>query len=67
MTTNYTKIAKASGTSYTKIAKPTAGQSISGSPIGMLLSLTYATIIGGIYTKIPKASGTLYTKIIKAT
>lgn len=67
MTTTWTKIANASGTAWTKTTKPTTGGAASGSPIGLLLSLTYATTVGGIWTKINNASGTSWTKIAKAT
>jgi hypothetical protein len=74
MTTSWTKVTKASGTSWTKISKATnADHTVStvvGSPIGLLLALTYATtssVATGIWTDIPKASGTSWTKITKAT
>lgn len=66
MPTTYTKIAKPT-TSYTKVANAPTGISTSGSPIGLLLALTYALTSGTPYTKIAKVSGTLYTKITKAT
>lgn len=66
--TNWTKITKPSGTSWTKLTKPTVvnGPAV-GSPIGLLLALTYATSPGSTWTKITKASGTNWTKISKAT
>lgn len=67
MTTNWTKISKASGTSWTKITKPSNSAPRVGSPIGLLLALTYATSSGTSWTKIAKASGTSWTKITKAT
>lgn len=69
MTTIYTKVPKATGTSYTKVLTSTKNMSQAvGSPIGLLLALTYATaIVTSIYTKVSKASGTVYTKVAKAT
>ncbi len=67
MTTTYTKIAKPVGTAYTNVANATKGLSIQGSPIGLLLALTYATSQGTPYTKVANATGTIYTKITKAT
>lgn len=66
MTTNWTKITKASGTSWTKVAKSVIGTGTGGTPIGMLMALTYSGT-GGTWTKITKASGTSWTKIAKAT
>ncbi len=72
----WTKVAKASGTSWTKLPKASFNgtQTISqGTPIGLLLALTYAvpttTPVPGIspWTKVAKASGTTWTKITKAT
>lgn len=65
-------------TSWTDIPKPLPTTSVmsnnfsGGSPIGLLLSLTYSTvtqssIVTGIWTNISKASGTTYTNIAKAT
>ena len=65
--TTWTKITKAANTSWTKLAKPTTQVQASGSPIGLLLALTYATTTGTNWTKITKASGTSWTKITKAT
>lgn len=68
MTTTYTKVPKASGTSYTKITIPTHGVATQGSPIaaGFFLYLTYPATKGTNYTKTTKAAGTIYTKITKA-
>lgn len=65
MTTTWTKINKATGTTWTKISKPTT--LINGSPIGLLLGLTYAGLNSTSWTKIGKATGTSWTKITKAT
>ena len=58
----WTNVVKASGNSYTKVAKPVfssiASQS-SGSPIGLLLALTYAGTV--VTTTDP------WTNIAKAT
>lgn len=75
MVTSWTDIPKASGTPYTKVPKPSGSGSSSsgpavGSPIGLLLSLTYATtssIITQMWTGVAKASGTSWTDIPKAT
>ena len=67
MTTNWTKVNKASGTSWTKVSKPTYKVSTNGSPIGLLLALTYATTAGTQWTKVNKASGTAWAKLNKAT
>ena len=71
MTTSWTQVNKASGTSYTDVAKPTTftGTTPAGSPIGLLLALTYAGAInvGDIWTDVSKAVGTLYTNVTKAT
>ena len=55
--------------SWTKVSKPSgSGTTTVGSPIGLLLSLTYATAITtSLWTKVAKASGTSWTKITKAT
>lgn len=66
MTTTWTKLTKASGTSWTKLTKPVSGGGVGGSPIGLLLALTYS-VSGTAWTKITKASGTSWTKIAKAT
>lgn len=67
--TTWNKVTKASGTSWTKIAAPSiGGTSVPGSPIGLLLALTYATAIStGIWTPITKATGTVWNKITKAS
>lgn len=65
MTTNWTKITVGS-TSWTKTPKPVA--SGGGTPIGLLLSLTYSQNIGALnWNKVVKPSGTTWTKVIKAT
>lgn len=66
MTTTWTKVNKASGTTWTKIASPSGSFPPVGSPIGLLLALTYAVTQTG-WTKVSKASGTTWTKITKAT
>lgn len=62
MTTTYTKINKASGTSYTKLSPP--GNARYG--YGKYGTATYGSDGRG-YTNITKAAGTSYTKIAKAT
>lgn len=66
----WTKITKATGTSWTKRPKPSDEVTITGgNPIGLLLALTYSstpTKVTG-WTKITKPSGTSWTKITKAT
>lgn len=64
--TSWTKVTKPTGTSWTKI-QPSGGIP-EGTPIGMLLALTYAAAqFSTSWTKITKASGTTWTKITKAT
>lgn len=67
----WTKIAKAAGTSWTKIAKAGTQTTVTaGTPIGLLLALTYATsnnVTTTTWTKSAKSSGTAWTKIAKAT
>jgi hypothetical protein len=63
--TTWSKITKASGTSWTNIAEAPARIS-SGMPIGLLLALTYSNPAGG-WNKIAKATNTSWTKITKAT
>lgn len=54
-------------TTWTTIPKASGGSG-GGTPIGMLLALTYASGGGGsIWTTITKASGTSWTTIPKAT
>lgn len=63
MTTSWTNIPKPSGVDHTVNTE-------AGTPIGLLLALTYAdtsSVISGIWTDIPKASGTSYTNVAKAT
>lgn len=54
MTTTWTDIAKATGTTYTDVPKPLPTSSVAtniysgGQPIGLLLSLTSSSIIGQI-------------------
>lgn len=68
MPTTWTKVTKASGTSWTKIAKPILSiAQTGGSPIGLLLSLTYSTTVNATWTKVSKAANTTWTKITKAT
>ncbi len=71
MTRTWTKLTKASGTSWHKLAKPTSTNAVvsgGGSPIGLLLALTYTGTSSGVstWTKITKASGTSWTKLTKA-
>ncbi len=59
-------------TTWTKIPKPvnTVETTTPGTPIGLLLALTYATsgtVVIDKWTKIVKAAGTAWTKITKAT
>lgn len=65
--TTWTNISRASGTSWTNITKPTSLAVTGGSPIGLLLSLTYAANVTTSWTNITKASGTSWTNIAKAT
>lgn len=66
--TTWTKITKASGTGWTKIAKAVDPvTSTGGTPIGLLLALTYANTTDSLWTKITKASNTTWTKITKAS
>lgn len=66
--TNWTGVAKPTNTSWTGVPKATGiNPIVVGSPIGLLLSLTYAATIGGTWTKITKASGQTWTKVAKAT
>lgn len=68
--TTWNKITKASGTSWTKIGTPgNEVIDVGGSPIGLLLALTYParTVVISGWTKITKAAGTTWTKITKAT
>lgn len=62
----WTDLAKPSGTSYTDLSKPTDGHStiFSGTPIGLLLALTYASDIvsGGNWTDIAKNTA-LWTNV----
>lgn len=74
MTTNWTKIPKASNTNWTKIPKATFPGQVtisSGMPIGLLLALTYSSssITPGvsIWNKVSKAVNTTWNKITKAT
>lgn len=52
MTITWNKITNASGTSFTKIPKPSGTTSVitqtyaGGDPIGLLLALTYSSVIG---------------------
>lgn len=65
MPTTYTKIPKASGTSYTKVS----GGNILFDDIAVTFSSASTNFDGNrvTYTKVAKASGTSYTKISKAT
>lgn len=65
MTTTYTKIPKATGTSYTKIS----GGYIAFDDPSVAFDDSNTNFDGNriTYTKITKASGTAYTKIAKAT
>lgn len=65
MTTNYTKITKASGTSYTPIS---LGATLYDDSIVIYdSSVTPYDGQFNTYTTVAKASGTSYTKIPKAT
>ncbi len=67
-TGSWTNINKASGTSWSKITKATGTSSgvTGGSPIGLLLALTYAGSSGvSIWHNITKASATNWTDITK--
>lgn len=64
--TTWTTITKPTNTTWTKV-QPSGGIP-GGTPIGMLLALTYAaTQFTTSWTTITKASGTVWTKITKAT
>lgn len=63
--TTWTKLPKASGTSWTTVPDADIGLTTGGSPIGLLLALTYANTLGTHWTKLPKASGTVWTNIPK--
>lgn len=75
--TSWSKTSKASGTSWAKTPKAVlAGGSSTispGTPIGLLLALTYASSSGGgvtpgtSWSKLSKSSGTSWTKTPKAT
>lgn len=65
--TTWTKQTKASGTSWTKVILPKSSSPAKGSPIGLLMALTYATSNSTTWTKISKATGTTWTKVTKAT
>ncbi len=65
--TTWTKVPKATGTTWTKTAKPPTVVQVTGSPIGLLLALTYATSAGTLWTKVTKATSTVWTKVPKAT
>lgn len=67
MTTTWINISKPSVTSWTTIPKATGSAGTGGgSPIGLLLSLTYAAG-GATWTTITKPTGTSWTTIPKAT
>lgn len=53
-------------TTWTKVAKPDNGIS-AGSPIGLLLALTYSTSSGISWSKVNKASGNPWTKVSKVS
>lgn len=62
----WTKITKPTSTAWVKV-QPSGGIP-SGTPIGLLLSITYAANqFTTSWTKITKASGTSWTKITKAS
>lgn len=63
----WTKVTKATGTSWTAITEPSNAAPPMGSPIGLLLALTYATSTATNWNKISKATGTSWTTISKAT
>lgn len=65
--TTWTKKAKASGTTWTKVTKSFLTGSGGGKPIGLLLALTYPGAGGTTWTKVTKPSGTVWTKVTKAT
>lgn len=65
--TTWTPRTKASGTSWTQVAKiPTAITTL-GSPIGLLLTLTYPQTQGTAWSNVTKATGTVWTPVPKAT
>lgn len=54
---SWTSVAAPSPITWTNITNPTpVTPAVAGSPIGLLLSLTYALSIGGIWTKVAKAT-----------
>jgi hypothetical protein len=54
-------------TTWTKLPKPAPLVNTGGSPIGLLLALTYARTTGTGWTKVTKAAGTSWTKLTKPT
>ena len=67
MTTTWTQVPKATGTNWTNIPEPTSALMTEGSPIGLLLALTYTVTQGTHWSPISKASGTIWTDVPKAT
>lgn len=69
MTTVWTKVNKASGTTWTKVPKPsTFPEIVGGDPIGLLLLFTYSTVIPvDNWSRVPKAIGDNWTRVPKAT
>lgn len=69
MSTTWTPITKASGTSWNSVPKATdTGTTTSGGqPIGLLLALTSPGVFTSQWTPITKASGNVWTSIAKAT
>jgi len=70
MTTTWTQVLKAVGTSWTQVPKASqmAPTFTGGEPIGLLMALTYTIVTQpSAWTKINKASTTAWSKIPKAT
>lgn len=66
--TNWSSVKGVISTSWTKVAQPTVTTgTTAGVPIGLLLSLTYATGNGGTWTNINKPSGTVWINVAKPT
>ena len=78
MATIWTDTSKASGDTYTKVAKPSPDVVTSvvsytgGEPYGFLVAITQSqevisSVVTGVWTEQPKATGDVWTNIAKAT
>lgn len=71
--TAWINVAKPTGQNWTAVPKPTFPTVVMGnvgSPIGLLLALTYSdsnTVVTDPWTKISKPSGTNWTSVTKPT